>query len=151
MAYEQVESVLKHACTFHQHVSEFYAHLMGRIDDERARLLLMARSEHEKRRVDVLKDFVETAPQKVMHTWLTSATDSTVLLKSFDPNIDSSASVDELIELAIGLSERLIKVYEELATRGDPDSVRELFQSFLEEEQQEERQLTIQALRCLDL
>jgi hypothetical protein len=45
----------------------------------------------------------------------------------------------------------LIKVYQELASRGEPEAVRELIQSFLQEEQQEERQLTRQALWSLDI
>jgi rubrerythrin len=151
MAYEQVETVLKHACTFHENVSALYHRLANRVEQERVRMLLNSMSEHEKLRAHVLKNFIEDASQEVMHTWLTSSADSMALLKGLDQDIDHDASVDELLQLGLELNDGLIKVYQELAIRGEPEAVRELFQSFLQEEQQEERQLTRQALWSLDI
>lgn len=151
MAYEQVETVLKNAATFHQRVSQLYARLSKRTKDERARLLLNTMRDHEQRRAVVLKEFLADVPQKVLLTWLTSSIDSKSILRATHPVLNSEACCEELIQLGIDLDEKLIQLYGELATRGEPEPVRELFESFLEEEQQEERQFAKQALRGLDL
>jgi rubrerythrin len=151
MAYEQVGTVLEHACKFHEHVSLLYSRLAGQVNSERAKLLLQSMREHEARQAKALNEFLEEAPQKVLQTWLTSSADSKVLLRKLEPHLDSDANVDELIQLGTELSDDLIKFYEELAARGEPASVREFFQNFLEEERQEERQFVKQALRCQDI
>lgn len=151
MASEQVETVLKHAHTFHEHVSQLYARLAKRTKNERARLLLNSMHEHEARQANALQEFLKDAPRSVLHTWLKASTDSKALVRRLEPHLDSNATVDELIELGTELCDELIKVYEELASRGEPESVREFFQNFLDEERQEEREFVKQAARCQDL
>ena len=151
MAYEQVETILKHVCRFHEKLGSIYAELAIRTNIERSRMLLNSMSLHEQNRSNVLLDYLSDAQPATMHTWISSSVDSADLIRHLNPELSADAPVEELIHWGLNLNNELIKFYEELASRSEPDSVRELFSGFLEEEMQEERQLAQQSMRCMDL
>lgn len=151
MAYDQVQTVLNHVAEFHDRIGEVYKGLSARVTSERTRLMLNSMKENEAERAAAVKEFIQGAPAHVMETWVTTATDSEVLARRRVSNLDDSATLDDLIELAMKFSDELSTLYCELACRGEPEEVRELFKNFLDEEQQEERQLVVDALRAQDL
>ena len=151
MAYEQVETILKHVCQFHEKLGSIYGDLASRTNIEKARMLLLSMSQHEQKRADALHDYWSDAQPATMHTWVSSSVDSADLSRHLNSDLSEDAPVEELIHWGLSLNNELIQFYEELAIRSEPDSVRELFSAFLEEEMQEERRLAQQSMRCMDL
>ena len=149
--YEQVDTLLQHACTFHRDVRRYYGRLSRRITQERSKMLLSSMTEGENRLAQALVEYMNEAPQNVLKTWCSLSNEKEVLLETPYPDVDPSASIDDLVHLGLELDNRLMAIFGELADRSEPEEVRSLFQNLLEQEQQEERQFAMQAMRCMDL
>ncbi|MCA9234000.1 MAG: hypothetical protein KDA44_00915 [Planctomycetales bacterium] len=151
MSYEQVGTVLKEVCRFHQHESELFDRLAKRVTQPRARMLLESMSDHERQLAAALTEYLSGAPQSVLNTWLGRRLDLPSALAISDPQLDADASVDELLQVGLDLDERLLEVLQECAECCGPESVQQLFRTFVDQQQQEERLLARQAMRSLDL
>lgn len=151
MGYEQVGTVLKEVCQFHRHESELFDRLAERIAQPRAKMLLQSMSDHERQLASSLEDYVAAVPHSVLKTWLGRRLDLPLALQIAEPTMDDSISVDELLQLGLDLDEQLLSVLQDCADCCGPDSVRDVFAAFVEQQQQEERQLARQVMRSLDL
>ena len=151
MSVQQTRSIIDHVRVFHQWVSQYYHRLAESTQRKRTKLLLDYMSEHEQRLANCLKEYEESAPHKIMDTWLmsTDAADATQLIA--DSESVSDMSVDDVIALGIRLSQCAISVYEDLADYSEPESVRETFANLLHLEEKALKQFVRDAGRLEDL
>ena len=90
-------------------------------------MLLASMSDHEGVLAKALADFVQGAPAGVLQTWCTSSHDSSSLLDEMNVEVGPQASVDDVVQAAIELDDRVIEVFEELAGRAEPEEVHVFF------------------------
>ncbi|QEG33900.1 hypothetical protein [Bythopirellula goksoeyrii] len=153
MASEQVKSVLDNTRSFHRCAKEMYSRLAKDCEEQRASMLLDYLSEHEARLEDAITQTEADVSAKVLNTWVQSSESSTHLIQcqELQATSQSKASFDDLVELALKLDDQVIAVYQDLAQRAEPAWLQDVFESLLEMEQAEEKQLAKQALRGMDL
>ncbi|MAT70259.1 MAG: hypothetical protein CMJ58_12140 [Planctomycetaceae bacterium] len=151
MSYERVGTVLKEVCDFHRRESDLFGRLAQEVRQPRAKLLLESMSDHERQLAAGLSEYVAGAPVGLLNTWLGRQLDLPSALAISDPELPDDATVDELLQLGLDLDDRLLEVLQECADCCGPDGVRQLFRTFVEQQQQEERLLARQAMRAIDL
>ena len=155
MAVEQIGAVIDHIRDCHEQVAEYFHRLADGAQRTRVRLLLDYMSAHEERLADALADYEDAAPAKILNTWLTSDTEIAGLTEVKDclrqAHVDAAIDVEKLIELGLKLSDCLLNVYRDLAERGEPESIRQVFENLLHMEEKAQRQFARDAGRMSDL
>ena len=151
MTVEQTRSIIDHTRIFHGWTSQYYHRLADSTQRSRVKLLLDYMSEHEKRLADCLAAYEDTAPQKILNTWLQSAgtTDAAKLLE--DVELGPRMSVDDVIDLGVSLSECALVVVRNLAEGAEPESVRQVFANLSSLEEKAQQQFVRDAGRLADL
>lgn len=155
MTVDQTRSIIDHVREFHEQLGEYYHRLADAADRTRVRLLLDYMSQHEVRLANALAKYEHSAPAKVLETWLQSAEETNVLRTAqatlAELKIDHSASVSQVIEMGIRLSDCVLAVYRDLAERAEPYSVRQVINTLFEMEQRAQQQFARDAERLGDI
>ena len=153
MASEQVRTVFVHAHAIHGQASELFHMLAKGCESERNRMLLDYLSRHEKQLADAITTIQGETSDKVLDTWVQSSEDTSRLVNNATsvatPRPD--ASWDELVEYGLRVDELALRAYQDLASRSEPEWLRDVFQQMYEMELQEEKQVARQTLRGMDL
>lgn len=152
MASEQVKTVLDHTREYHSQAGGMFAKLASECSSPRASMLLTYLSRHEQELAAAIQRIEEDTSSKVLNTWVSSSEDTSHLsdvLEEGQPR--ESASFDEWVEWGLKTDDRALCVYEDLALRGEPAWLRDVFQHMFDMEQQEERRVAVQTLRGMDL
>ena len=155
MSVDQTIHVIDRAREFHEQVGEYYHRMSDAAQRTRVRLLLDYMSQHEQRVADALAAYEDSAPEKILNTWL-QAGDETDALQAVreqlrELRVDPSIGIDDLIELGLKLSECLLAVFRDLAARAEPASVRYAFDNLLRMEEKAQQQFARDAMRLSDL
>lgn len=153
MANEQVKQVLQSTQQLHERARSYFAHLAHQSKQPRVKLLLDYLAGHEAHLAETIRGYKQDAAQKVLDTWVSSVDPVTHLADEFDWDIASrtDCSFDELVEFGLGVDNRIVDVYRELARRAEPPWLQDIFQSLYDLEVQEEKQMAKQTLRGMDL
>ncbi len=151
MSVDQTRNIIDHTRIFHSRVSQHYHRLADSTQQGRVKLLLDYMSAHENRLAESLAAYEDSAPEKILNTWLQSAgtTDAAKLL--IDDELIPGMSVDEIVELGIRLTECVIEVYQNLSQQSEPESVRQVFANLLSMEQKALQQFVRDAGQLTDL
>ncbi|MBX3426237.1 MAG: hypothetical protein KF688_11205 [Pirellulales bacterium] len=151
MPYEQVGTVLANVRLFHQRESELFHRLAERMTQPRAKLVLDAMSQHERRLAEALGEYLAAAPNQVLGTWVQLRSGSGDSLTLPEPQLAPDSAVEDLLQLGIELDEQLATVLQDCADCCEPERVRQILQSFVDQQKQEERLLARQTMRSFDL
>ena len=155
MSVEQTRGILDHAREFHEQVAEYYHRMADVAQRPRVRLLLDYMSAHEQRQAQALATYEDTAPAKILNTWLQSSGNTDAMQAVRDEysqlRVAPSSDVDEVVAVGLRLSECLLVVYRDLAARAEPASVRDVFQNLLRMEEKAQQQFSRDAGRLSDL
>ncbi len=152
MSNEQTRDILEHARQFHRQVSEFYSQLRCQAEKERIKMLLDYMIRHEDNMVKALEDFERSAPKHLLGACFKVG-------RQFRPccdvvrelNISADMSVDEVIQIGLEFNDCLIAVYKDRAENAPDEKVRGVFQNLVALAQKEQRLLSRDAQRLLDL
>lgn len=117
---------------------------------ERAQLLLVYLSRHERQLADALANYEVDIAQGMMNTWLqyTPALEPQVLaetVRAVDLN-----QVDGIVKAALGVDDYLVDLYQEMVDGAELESLKAVFSGLLKLEESERRQIAKNALRLSD-
>jgi hypothetical protein len=151
MSVEQTRHIIDHTRAFHRMASKYYHRLAESTQRDRVKLLLDYMSEHELRLAHGLAEYEESAPEKILNTWLQSSGTTDAVTLVTDTETVAEMSVDEIVELGIKLSDCVLDVYHDLSIRAEPESVRQVFANLLNMEEKSLQQFVRDAGRLADL
>ncbi|TVS13785.1 MAG: hypothetical protein EA424_20980 [Planctomycetaceae bacterium] len=152
MSNEQTRDILEHARQFHRQVSEFYNQLRCQAEKERIKMLLDYMIRHENNMVKALEDFERSAPKHLLGACYKVGLQfrpCCEVVRELD--ISTDMSVDEVIQIGLEFNDCLIAVYKDRAENAPDERVRGVFQNLVALAQKEQRLLSRDAQRLLDL
>ena len=141
MEYIQTRDILSKACDFHHKLSHYYDEERQRLDEQKVKLLLEYLSRHEKNLEALLKRCSEDAEPSITNTWFKYTPDH--LSEAMDPDvhIPADSTVDDIVQIALNVDNKLIEFYNDAAERAMSRDVRELFEKLARQEENEEHRL----------
>jgi rubrerythrin len=152
MRFETTRDVLDCVKQFHSKASDLYNQLANHEEQERLKLLLDYLSRHETHLAKSLADYEQETSEKILNTWFQYVPDQALLEPINNIDIEPNLSVDEIVDLAMGLDNCLIELYKEMINHSSAISeVKEVFQNLLDMEKQEQHQLARSRLGTLDI
>ncbi len=151
MTVEQTRNIIDHTKVFHSRVSQYYHRLADSTQQGRVKLLLDYMSAHENRLAEGLAAYEDSAPEKILNTWLQSSVTTDAAKLQVDGELIPGMSVDEIVGLGIRLTECVLEVYKNLAEQSEPESVRQVFANLLSMEQKALQQFVRDAGQLTDL
>ena len=132
MSQECVLDVIEHAKDFYARLSAYYDELQEVTDRERVKILLRYLSACQKRHVQALAEYEQTAPHDIMDTWFKCGADK-ANSDCFNPAmLTADMDVDEVLREALRLDQCLADLYQEVIDRSQTDSIREVFTNLLQ-------------------
>lgn len=151
MPYKKTRDILARAKTLHSQISELYHTLSADAERERVKMLLDYLSRHEKNLAISLEEYEEDASRKILDTWFTFIPEIPAAKCFEDMEVAPSMSVDDVIRLVLCYDEWLVDLYREAAMNSQSEEVREVFNSLLEMEKEEEVVFLRDALEVKEL
>lgn len=146
MPAQRTRDILERARAFHAELSRFYERMGERADREKLKMLLTYMSRHETNLAECLRRYEREAAQRILDTWFKYPSDKADGAGLEQLSIDPSATVEEVVQLALKLDRALVDLYTEMAAQSVSQEVRDLFSSLLRTEQKEENQMVRNAL-----
>ncbi len=152
MQIETLKDVLNWTREFHQHLASCMQHCATQNDSERAKLLLDYLSDHEKKLVEVLDGFRDSADEKALGTWCYEYLDKHPIVrheKCDKPFAEMDA--DEIITEITHQHGQVIELYRDLRGRDAALSWQQLVDQLLSLEEHEAMRMSQAANRLHDL
>ena len=151
MTFQRTRDVLENVRLFHAQVSDFYQCLSGKAEKQRIKFLLDYMSRREKRFENYVAQYGTEASQGIMDTWFQYAANAKLGadLKAFD--LESDMTVDQVINIALKMDERLFNLYDEMARSADSAKVKDFFSSLRDTVQQEKNEFVRSTRELEDL
>jgi rubrerythrin len=152
MRFEQVRTVLqKHAPDYHRQVSSFYQRMAEGDVSPRVRLMLDYLIDHEQSRALALGEFCQGAPQQLLDQWLKG-------VESHFPQADISlieegaeTDLDLVVKSAALYKKTLIDYFIHLLEQCNDRKIRNLFQTWKDQEEKAMKRMIRHAQGLADL
>lgn len=151
MPYKKTRDILDSAKTLHRQISTLYHTLSVDAERERVKMLLNYLSRHEKNLAKSLEKYEEDSSRRILETWFTFMPEIPAAKCFEDVEVTPSMSVDDVIRLALCYDDWLVDLYREAERNSQSEEVREVFNSLLEMEREEEVVLLRDALELKEL
>lgn len=145
--YGQVREILTAAVEFHRRLEDFYAKLSEQEDrdEQRVRMLLEYMSRHEKAFERMLAGYETPEARKLLDTWMQYEPDDRALHIPQPESLRPDMSVDEVVEIALGLDDQLARFYAQAATMARYPQVRDLFDGLARQAEDEKEKTRVNA------
>jgi len=138
MAFETTKDVIDHARKFHRDLSEFYHQLADSAEQEKVKMVLDYLSRHERHLDQALARYEHDGANQVLDTWFKFKPDEATAKNIAALEVNNNMTVPEIVRMAMQMDERLIELYRGVARSSVAEEVKELFESLLKMEKQEE-------------
>ena len=137
MPSETIRSLLEHIKGYHHKLSSLYSQTAESTEQQKVKMLLHYLKRHEIRFEEVISDCEEEIAANVLDTWFCFTPDKLPELKGTE--INAHMSLDAIIEAALRFDDILITFCRHVAEKSVTPEVRDLFNSLVQMEEQEER------------
>lgn len=132
MAYEQVQDILKRTREHHRRVRHALEHAEPDDDRQRADALLAEVQREESAMEALLEGYRGEGPDNVLETWIQYVEDEDVSDALQSLQLDSGASIEEIMTRKAELDDALAEYYAQLRDQVSAPKVQELFSSLHE-------------------
>jgi len=146
MPYKRTKDLLDRARLFHKRLGELYERLETVSKKEQVKMLLDYMSRHEKHLTESLSKYEEEASRRVMDYWYKYTPNNKSCEHLENIELRPDMTIDDVISLAMRMDECLVELYRSVAENAESEEVKEIFNSLLEMEKQEEVELLRNAL-----
>jgi rubrerythrin len=150
-AYGQVRDVLNTAVRFHRRLEEFYGQLAKQEDRERVRMLLDYMSRHEQGFERMLADYGKGKARSLLDTWMQFEPDDRALKVPEPRTLRPDMSVDEVMEVALGLDDELVRFYSQAIDLTQDSEIRDLFEGLAQQAEDEKSRIKLNATMIKDM
>lgn len=141
MAPRQFIFFLKWAAQFHKDLQDFYQIRSKEVLSPEVETLLKYLARHEASLAHIIEAYEDDAPEQVLEAWFKVAPDLRAVHFPEEYEFSPAATVDEVIDKAVAIDESLIAIYKMLLRQAGSESLRDILQDLLSEEQREEVRL----------
>jgi rubrerythrin len=145
-SYGQVRDVLNTVVEFHRRLREFYSQLAEQTNQERVRILLDYMSRHERGFEQALAEYDQERTQKLLDMWMQYTPEERVLELPKPEKLRHDMTVDEVVNAALRLDDELVRFYSQAARLAQTEEIRDLFTRLVEQQEDEEQKLKLNAL-----
>lgn len=150
MRFKQLKDVLDYLINAHQQMGEYYTQLSDTVLQQRVKLILDYLAEHENHISNELLQYEKDAPYGVLNAWFQDIQDDPLLLKLEQPPAPD-LSEEQVMRIALELDDRLISLYEQLASHCKSSAARDALENLLDQEKQRKKRFVLSMLRMHDL
>jgi hypothetical protein len=126
---------------FHEQLAEFYGRLSESSDKERVRMLLEYMSRHEKNFKHAMVEYDEEAANRLLNTWIQYAPDLGVLSVPEAEKLENHMTVDDVVDIAMELDDRLVQFYSEATRLVDSTELKDLFGKLKQQEEADKAEI----------
>jgi bacterioferritin (cytochrome b1) len=144
ISYKPTRNVLEYAARFHRQLAERYRQLSQTAgqtaDRKRLAMLLDYLQRHEKHFESALQRYAHQTRIRIRETWYQYIPESAVL-RTDDIELRDDMSLDEVVEAALALDQRLVSFYRIMATQGGSREVRDIFSGLATQEEEEKAKI----------
>jgi rubrerythrin len=151
MRFKQTQDVLDHVGEFHRQASALYRGFMERASNQRVQMLLDYLVRHEQNLGKSVADFKAASSPQVLKSWFEYSHDQDILKPILTADREVDMAFDDVIDLAFGLDEKLLELYQEMVKRAKSPQVKDIFNNLLLREIEEKQKLMRSALGLMDL
>jgi len=144
--YRQVHDVLNGAVEFHRELEGFYGQLAQKADRKRVQLLLRYMSRHQRDFERGLAKNDDEGMRGLLDTWMQYTPSDQALTIPESDTLHRSITVDEVVELALLLDQRLLDFYLEAARLAKSPEVRDPFRKLARQQQDDKEKLQVNAV-----
>ena len=138
MPYKKTHDILDCAKAFHRQISELYHNLSAEAEKEKVKMLLDYLSRHEKNLAKKIEGCEEDASRKILKNCFKLMPNVSVANCFEDMEVTPSMSVDDVIRLALSFDDWLVDLFTEAARNSQSEELRDVFNSLLVSEKEEE-------------
>jgi rubrerythrin len=151
MRFENAREAIKHAKYFHRELGGIFKNMAGQEHSEKEKLLLEYISHQESALADSLTQFEENTPVGVLDTWIQYADDANILKPPSTDDINEVHSLEEILTLAMKMSNEFIALYQQVEAQLDEAKVKEIFHNLSDMQIQKQKRLSMNYDRLMDL
>ncbi|WP_163835167.1 hypothetical protein [Spartinivicinus ruber] len=147
MQFPKLHDVLDYVVKTHWQMSQLYQKLSRKAEQKKVKLLLDYLVEHEKAISDNLLKIEEHAPSQVINLWYQELTNDPLFKQYHAKDYGKDISLNDVIEIALELDDRLIDLYQLLASHAQSSKAKETLNNLLYIEKQRKKQFMMNALQ----
>ncbi len=144
--YGQVKDVLEAAIEFHRDLERLYGQLAEKTTRQRARMLLDYMSRDEKHFEQALVEMQSEHQEKVLEAWMQYEPDDRMLDVPHAEELRDGMTVDDILELALRLDEKLVVFYTQAAELVELPEGKDLFNKLAEQQEDRRREFKVNVL-----
>ncbi len=144
--YGQVKNVLEAATEFHRDLERLYGQLAAKTNRQDARMLLDYMSRDEKHFEQALVEMQSEHQEKVLEAWMQYEPDDRVLDVPHAEELRDGMTVDDILELALRLDEKLVVFYTQAAELVELPEAKDLFSKLAEQQEDRRREFKVNVL-----
>ncbi|MCX4025675.1 hypothetical protein H0A36_20000 [Endozoicomonas sp. SM1973] len=147
MQFPKLHDVLDYVVKTHWQMSQLYQKLSHKAEQEKVKLLLDYLVEHEKAISDYLIKIEEHTPSQVINLWYQELTNDPLFRQYHAKDFDKDISLNDVMQIALELDDRLIDLYQLLASHAKSHQAKETLNNLLYLEKQRKKQFLLNALQ----
>ncbi|WP_341502100.1 hypothetical protein [Gallaecimonas sp. GXIMD4217] len=151
MRFKQVRDLIDFTLEAHEALAKLYDRLSNQVDAERSRMMLHYLSEHERKVVGELQNYLDDAPDRLLDTWFDNASDSELLRKISLTQLPATADQQQILSLALDLDNRIIDSIAALVDNCPCSDSRTLLSNLVEVSRDRQHRFVHQTLRMTDI
>jgi len=152
--YKQISHILENIQTFHGELVTFYEQMKNKVENERTKMMLDFVIKKERKHEECLKNYIETAPVRILNSWISDNAELPNLsLSECAKSIQtrSSFTVEDVSEITLKIDDCVIKIYHALENQTDNTDLKELFDCLKKKSKKQEMNFSRDMLWLNDL
>lgn len=147
MQFPKLHDILDYVVKTHQQMSQLYQNLSHKAEQKKVKLLLDYLVEHEKAISSNLLEIEEHTPSQVLNLWYQELTRDPLFRQYHEKDYGKDISLNDVIQIALELDDRLIDLYQLLASHTKSNKAKETLNNLLYMEKQRKKQFMFNALQ----
>jgi hypothetical protein len=141
MTFEQCRDVLARVAAFHRHMRAEFERLEEKSARARTQLVLDYLQVQEQSLAKSLERFRSEAPRELLDTWFQYSPVDEVPEAFSDIALPADMDIADVVQVAARFNAWLVENYRQLAEESDIPELRQLFESLIAQQQEEQRRL----------
>lgn len=152
MQIETLRDVLHWTQEFHRHLSQCLTHCASENIDERARMILLYLSDHEKVLTKVISGFETSGDQRALNTWCYEYINHHPIIQHEHCGAPFSAlDAEQVMDVIVDQHQQIIELYRFIGSRAGAQSATELLDTIKTLEEHEVMRMVHSANRFRDM
>lgn len=152
MLVETIEDVLSWTVSFHQNLKDSLKQCSEKNTDERTQMVLNYLADHESSLEHTIKEYINSADKKALHTWCYDYLDNhSILEHGHCESPYNNNDLQHIMKETVDHHEQVLDLFSHLCGRVDTDTAQELLESVKDAEENEIKRMVQTMNRFSDI